>query len=231
MSLRQGDVFRGFGFPALRPSEELRVDSTFGLSERPDAASPRMVRGQPRKGESKANLFLATLELDFRFQFYIVLSQCCTLEIRQPGRFPNWVVVSPLRPAQEITNQETLELIKLNHPNEKIGNFFLPKCPETSEDLVVEFGQLVSVSGLYYQHILHQRVRQLDDLQRGALKNKLAFYFARETDEEESADVLNRSYEAAEERLKRYKESRDLAESHSPATQKSEQPPTFPNSD
>jgi len=169
-----------------------------------DEADLKFGRQPSGKGRQERLSIVGQLELQSSHIYYMVLSQCCDLAVRD-GRRPPWFIVSPLRtPSQELDNEKRA-LLELNSPEHKINQFFIGSR-EGLPELFVDFSVLVSLQRQQYDTVYKRRVARLTDLERIDLKRKLSVFFGRFTDEETTQGVPATAIAQAEERLRLHNE-------------------------
>jgi hypothetical protein len=179
--LRQGDIITGVWFPRIR-FEDIRLLAAV------DSANPEQIVTLPEL-VSDRGMEWTTAQIQMARRFVMVLSQCCDLEMVKNRPRGLAAVVSPLVPVPEMYRKkpEYLASLRQNKIESYVNHFYVEHAPPLPSDFIVDFGRVVSIGLDQVKDLLSQKVLQLTDASRIALKSKLAFNFGRLTDEEEAA--------------------------------------------
>ncbi len=179
--LRQGDIIAAVWFPRIR-FEDIRLLAPV------DSANLDQIVAVPHLVEDRG-IEWTIAQIQMARRYVMVLSQCCDLEMLKGRPRGLAAVVSPLVPVPDMYRKkpEYLAALRENRVESYVNHFYVEQAPPLPSDFIVDFGRVVSIGLDQVRDLLNQKVLQLTDASRIALKSKLAFNFGRLTDEEEAA--------------------------------------------
>ncbi len=192
--LRQGDILDGVPFPRLSSPD------TFILGRMSSVASQTVPSLSPLTNTHRDDPQWLVAQLPVRLSFCAVISQCCDLEPRNNQLvMPAFALARLITiPKQILADAQRFASLKSNK-DPRVGsdpgyiNFFYvePNPLLHGREWVVDFNQTLCIPGKEFPGILQSKKLQMEDEWRLKFKIKLATCFARLTNEERAAGLID----------------------------------------
>ncbi len=184
-SLKQGDVIKDVVFPIARPDTTRFISRAIGTSAGKVVVEPVL------EGSDKRSYHV--VQVQGSHMICAVLSQCCDVVPNQNPPPPAFVlckvVLVPKAIRKHQGSYETL-MANLDPYGERkafFQNFWFGAIAGLGGEYMADFGQVMTVSWMDYDHILKNKIAELDDLHRAMFRVKVGAHFGRVTDEDKAA--------------------------------------------
>jgi hypothetical protein len=186
-SLKQGDVIKDVVFPIARP------DTTRFISRAVSFASGKVVVEAVLDGTDKRPFHL--VQVQGSPMICAVVSQCCDVVPSQNPPPPAFVLCKVVPVPKAIKkHQGSYETLTANldpYGDRKafFQNFWFGKIAGLDGEYMADFGQVMTVSWMDYDHTLKNKIAELDDLHRAMFRVKVGAHFGRVTEEDKAAGL------------------------------------------
>jgi hypothetical protein len=184
-SLKQGDVIKDVVFPIARP------DTTRFISRAVGTSAGKVVVEPVLEGSDKRPYHV--VQVQGSHMTCAVLSQCCDVVPGQNPPPPSFVlckvvpVPKAIRKHQGSYETLTSNLDPYGDRKAFFQNFWFGKIIGLDGEYMTDFGQVMTVSWMDYDHTLKNKIAELDDLHRAMFRVKVGAHFGRVTDEDKAA--------------------------------------------
>jgi hypothetical protein len=184
-SLKQGDVIKDVVFPIARP------DTTRFISRMVSVAAGKVSVEVVSEGTDKRPYHL--VQVQGGCHTCAVLSQCCDVDPHQNPPPQSFVLCKVVPVPKGIKkHQQSYDALRANldpygDRRTFIQNFWFGKVADSAEEYMADFGQVMTVSWSDYDHVLKNKLTELDDLNRAMFRVKVGAHFGRVAEEDKAA--------------------------------------------